>query len=176
MPRTRCLKRLAASVGALALASCAATNVVPPPVPERAGRSALSVDSGASDAPASAPTPVPKVTTGRVEFRGFTHEALEDFRVIPEEGTVLFIPTNGTHSDVDGFWWRPSRQWFKIPNHCSVIITAAPTPDQPSAFTEIHDCGRLGSALQKFRGLPDTAGFYLDVGATGHGTDYPFPP
>ncbi len=154
------LRALAAALAALALVSCGGTDRTPPPtgsVP-----SALSGES--------------RPVTGQVEFRGFTPEALADFRVIPEEGTELFVPTNRIHPHVDGFWWRASRRWFKIPNHCSVVLTAAPEPARPSAFTETHDCSEFGTALQKLRGLPDTAGFYDDEGASGHGTDYPFVP
>ena len=107
-------------------------------------------------------------------FRGFTPEALADFRIVPENGTTLSMASNGTHASIDGFWWRHSRLWFKIPDHCSVVVTAAPTPEQPSAFTTTHDCDALGTQIQKLRGLPHKPGFYIDEGNTGHGTDYPW--
>ena len=113
---------------------------------------------------------------GTVEFRGFTAAALKDFRLIPEKGTDLFQPQNQVYGAVDGFWWRPQRGlWFKIPNHCSVVVKAAPDAVTSSAFTTSSDCGKMGFGIQKLRGRPVEPRFYPDTGATEHPTDYPFP-
>lgn len=113
---------------------------------------------------------------GTVEFRGFKSAALKDFRVIPEEGTDLFTPQNQVYGAVDGFWWRQQRGlWFKIPNHSSVVVKAAPDPVIRSAFTTSSESGKLGFGIQKLRGKPVEPRFYPDAGATAHSTDFPFP-
>ncbi|MEZ5328717.1 MAG: hypothetical protein R3F19_27035 [Verrucomicrobiales bacterium] len=113
---------------------------------------------------------------GTVEFRGFNSAALQDFRVIPEDGAELFIPQNQVYGAVDGFWWRPQRGlWFKIPNHCSVVIKAASDPVIRSAFTTSSETGKVGAGLQMLRGKAIEPRFYPDAGATAHPTDYPFP-
>ena len=112
---------------------------------------------------------------GTVEFRGFKADALQDFRVIPEEGTELFAPQNQVYGAVDGFWWRQQRGlWFKIPNHSSVVVKAAPDPVVRSAFTTSSEMGKVGVGIQKLRGKPVEPRFYPDAGATAHPTDYPF--
>ena len=112
---------------------------------------------------------------GAVEFRGFSPSALQDFRVIPEKGGEMFAPQNQAYQGVDGFWWKQQRGlWFKIPNHCSVVVKAAANPVTPSAFTTTVERGKVGASFQKLRGKPDEARFYPDAGATAHLTDYPF--
>ena len=113
---------------------------------------------------------------GAVEFRGFTAAALQDFRLIPEKGADLAVPQNQLYKGVDGFWWKPQRgMWFKIPNHCSVVVMAAPDAVTPSAFTTTTEKGSVGTGLQVLRGRPVEPAFYPDAGKTAHPTDYPFP-
>lgn len=113
---------------------------------------------------------------GTVEFRGFSSAALQDFRIIPEEGTELYTPQNQTYGAVDGFWWKQQRGlWFKIPSHSSVVVKAAPDPVIRSAFTTSSESGKVGSGIQKLRGKPVEPRFYPDAGTTAHPTDYPFP-
>ena len=112
---------------------------------------------------------------GTVEFRGFTNAALQDFRLIPEKGSDLFAPQNQVFQSVDGFWWKPQRgMWFKIPNHCSVVVQAAPDAVTSSAFTTTTEKGTVGAGLQVLRGRPAEPAFYPDSGKTAHPTDYPF--
>ncbi|MGI9240140.1 MAG: hypothetical protein ACR2RV_05035 [Verrucomicrobiales bacterium] len=109
--------------------------------------------------------------SGSVKFFGFDQRELqEDFLVIPEEGAALIPPVaDATIEAVDGFWWRGSRQWFKIPDHCHTTIqkTAAGMRSMPQ-------CSQLGTRLQKLRGGVTQPGWVDDAGATRHGTDYPF--
>lgn len=63
---------------------------------------------------------------GEVKFTGFSNEALNRFRVIPEEEcSTHFVPTANTWHDADGFWWagetHPHR-WFKISGHCEATV------------------------------------------------------
>jgi hypothetical protein len=112
---------------------------------------------------------------GAVEFRGFSAAALKDFRLIPEKDADLFAPQNQVYQGVDGFWWKPQRgMWFKIPNHCSVVVQAAPEAVTPSAFTTSTDKTSIGSGLQALRGKPSEPAFYPDSGSTAHPSDYPF--
>jgi RHS repeat-associated protein len=117
---------------------------------------------------------------GGVNFVGFNQAALNDFRVIPESGTTMGAPSTGWNSNVDGFWWRNSRQWFKIPDHCHCTITAAPTAGMPSAFTAECCCNAcIHGGLTAYRDWkndprPTRPGFYPDTPPTNHGTDYPF--
>jgi hypothetical protein len=171
-----------AMTAAVLLSNCSSVPVeqAPPSAPSRPAVSVfgnsdegvgVGVDIGGQDEPVKPPV---VHRTGRVDFRGFSQEALADFRIVPEEGLRLVEATNGVHENVDGFWWRHSREWFKIPNHCSVILTPNPQSPHVSGFQTEIDCNELGSKLQRLRGMPDRAGFYPDVGNTGHGTNYPF--
>jgi hypothetical protein len=109
--------------------------------------------------------------TGSVEFIGLRPADLQDLRVIPEEGAALFVPSAGQRiEDVDGFWWRNSRQWFKIPDHCHATITK--TAD--GGLLSQPACGKLGTSLQRLSGGAASPGWQTDSGATAHGTDYPF--
>lgn len=109
--------------------------------------------------------------TGSVTFVGFEQRELEeDLRVIPEEGDALTTPVADTRiENVDGFWWRGSRQWFKVPDHCHTTIRR--TADGMSSTA---DCSELGTRLQKLRGGVADPAWVDDSGATQHATDYPF--
>ena len=117
----------------------------------------------------------PTMKGGTVEFRGFTQAALKDFRLIPETGTDVFEPQNQVYHGVDGFWWKPQQgMWYKIPNHCSVVVKAAPGAVTKSAFTTTSKTGKVGIGLQALRGRAIEPAFYPDSGNTEHPTDYPF--
>ncbi len=117
---------------------------------------------------------------GSVNFVGFNQSALNNFRVFPETGTTMTTPSSGWNSKVDGFWWRNSRQWFKIPDHCHCTITATPTADLPSAFKAECCCNAcVHAGLTAYRDWkndprPTKPDFYPDEPPTNHGTDYPF--
>ena len=117
---------------------------------------------------------------GSVNFVGFNQSALNNFRVFPETGTTMTTPSSGWNSKVDGFWWRNSRQWFKIPDHCHCTITATPTAGLPSAFKAECCCNAcVHAGLTAYRDWkndprPTKPGFYPDEPPTNHGTDYPF--
>ena len=108
--------------------------------------------------------------SGSVEFVGFSAAELRDIRVIPEEGDALFVPEGGTRIEgVDGFWWRHSRQWFKIPDHCHAEITKG-----AGGLRSSPDCDGLGVRLQRMRGGLPEPDWQDDAGNSGHPTDYPF--
>ena len=135
-----------------------------------------SCSTTSADKPAPSPEPAPiaagdhPLGTGSVEFVGFDAAALQDIRVIPEEGAAMFVPQGDTRiENVDGFWWKSSRQWFKIPDHCHTTITSIPDGLQSSPA-----CSKLGERIQRLRGGLTKPGWQEDSGSTGHGTDYPF--
>lgn len=108
--------------------------------------------------------------SGSVEFVGFDRDSLQAIRVIPEEGLAMFAPPGDTRiENVDGFWWKGSRQWFKIPDHCHASVKKIPAGLQFS-----HDCSRIGTRVQKLRGGVTEPRWQIDAGATSHPTDYPF--
>ncbi len=109
--------------------------------------------------------------SGSVEFVGFEQRELhDDLRVIPEEGLALITPLASKRiENVDGFWWRGSRQWFKVPDHCHTTISK--TAD---GLRSSPECGSLGTRLQRLRGGISEPGWVDDSGATGHATNYPF--
>lgn len=109
--------------------------------------------------------------TGSVEFVDFSSAELADIRVIPEEGTALFVPKSDQRiEDVDGFWWRKSQQWFKIPDHCHATVKQTPG----GLLLSEPDCSEIGTRAQKLRGGLATPAWQNDHGNTAHGTDYPF--
>ena len=109
--------------------------------------------------------------SGSVEFVGFDQRELdEDLRVIPEEGRSLFAPAADMRiENVDGFWWRGSKQWFKIPDHCHTTITKTAAGMQAAS-----DCSGLGTRLQGLRGSLTESAWVDDSGTTRHTTDFPF--
>ena len=112
---------------------------------------------------------------GTADFVGFDALALNDIRLIPENGTTMTTPSNGRSGDIDGFWWRHSRQWFKVPNHCHCTITwSRPFGSVEGSFSSDCCCNSLCKGIQNVRGRPSEAGWYDDVQPTNHGTDYPF--
>ena len=148
------------AVGMVALLpSCSSMREPPEQVPEPS--QATAPEPVASDHP---------LGTGSVEFVGFDQATLQDIRVIPEVGTAMFVPQGNTRiENVDGFWWRGSRQWFKIPDHCHTKITWT-----ESGLTSTPECSELGKRIQRLRGALVEPAWQIDSGATGHGTDYPF--
>ena len=106
-----------------------------------------------------------------MQFVGFEQRELQDdLRVIPEEGRALITPLADTRiENVDGFWWRGSHQWFKIPDHCHTTISK--TAD---GLRSSPECGSLGTRIQRLRGGISEPGWVDDSGATGHSSTYPF--
>ncbi|UCC30871.1 MAG: IPTL-CTERM sorting domain-containing protein [Phycisphaerales bacterium] len=100
---------------------------------------------------------------GQVEFIGCTAAQLEQYAVIPEDGTNLTTPVNGAWYDTDGFYWgkhAPCDEWYKIGNHCDTTITCT----GQGGFTSLSCCNLCASI---FCGTP---GWTDD----DHNTDNPF--
>ena len=115
----------------------------------------------------------PQPSGGQVTFAGFPKTALSDFRVVPEHGTRLRTPRNGTPYPTDGLFYRhaPFGHWYKIPNHCQSSLR--PSPD---GFTDSPTCDPAGVMIQKLRGQPERPMFVPKSGATGHPVADPFVP
>jgi len=105
-------------------------------------------------------TPFPP---GQVRFNGCSAEQLGEFAVMPEDGTELTTPTNGTWLDTDGFRYQrhtPRYEWFKIPGHCDVEIQCS-----EGDFT-CSKCCNLAASI--FKGSPRWT-------SDGHQTANPWP-
>jgi hypothetical protein len=99
---------------------------------------------------------------GQVRFNGCAPEQLSDYAVMPENGTTLTTPVNGTSYDSDGFWFRhhrPRTEWFKVGNHCDLDVTC-----EGNDFSYSWCCN---AAASLFKGTP---GWTRD----SHGTTNPF--
>ncbi len=109
-------------------------------------------------------------------FAGFGAGALRDFAVVPEEGLRLRDAREGDNGAVDGFFWRHAEAgwWFKIPDHCAVVVVRDRTGEGESAFTWTESRDPGGALVQRMRGLPDGAGWVEQRGATGHPVRNPF--
>jgi hypothetical protein len=80
---------------------------------------------------------------GELTFGGLSAGVLSDIAVINEDAGLTMSVANGTTYDADGFWYRfrPS-QWFKVPDHCAVNVTA---PPHTAGFYE--QCCNLAASL-----------------------------
>lgn len=124
------------------------------------------------------------LTTGMLVFEGLAAEQLASIRVIPEDGLVLFEPSNGTFSGVDGFWRRGERRWFKVPGGTRVDVRpseAGGFPAEGSGTGLTADglslqitASPVSTLTQQLKGPAAAAGWQPDHGASAHPTDYPF--
>jgi hypothetical protein len=117
-------------------------------------------------------------------FEGLAAEQLASIRVIAEEGMVLFEPTNGTLSGVDGFWRRGERRWFKVPGGTRVSVrrAEAAASSAEGGGTELTADGLsfqitaspASTLYQQLKGPAAAAGWQPDHGTSAHPTEYPF--
>jgi len=63
---------------------------------------------------------------GEITFRGLSTGVLSDIAVINEGAGLVMQPTNNVTYDCDGFWYRFSSDWFKVPDHCAVNVRSSP--------------------------------------------------
>ncbi len=99
---------------------------------------------------------------GQVRFNGCAVEQLSDYAVIPEAGTTLTTPLNGTWYDSDGFWFRhrrPRTEWFKVGDHCDLDVTC-----EGNRFSYSSCCNAAASLI---KGTPGWT-------TARHGTTNPF--
>lgn len=127
--------------------------------------------------------PKEKLLTGKLTFSGFTGAGLNEFRVIPETGTKVFVPKNGRYSAVDGFWWRGDRErWFKIPDHAEawVVSGSGKNPNRFDGSVERDGFSVFWKTLpglgwaSALRGGVSEPGFYPNAGRSRIGVAWPF--
>ena len=113
---------------------------------------------------------------GQLRFEGFGRVGLGDFAVVPEDDDVVVRARDGGNGAVDGFFWRYGKPgwWFKIPDHCAVVVRRDGGGEEGGEFEWEQVADPAGVVLQRVRGMPERAGWYLDRGVTGHPVDSPF--
>lgn len=178
-------------MGAMAAGAGAGCASVKPPV---AAPVAVQQETVQQEAPAELPgVPLTEdrdvapsgLTTGFLVLEGLTAEQLASIRVIAEEGSVLFAPSNGTISGVDGFWRRGERRWFKVPGGTRVSVRPADAASSPAGGATVTNLTADGLSFwitvspesafyQRLKGPAAAAGWQEDAGLSAHPTDYPF--
>ena len=113
---------------------------------------------------------------GALRFEGFGEEALEDFAVVPEVEDVVLAARDGDNGAVDGFFWRYGRPgwWFKIPDHCAVVVRWDVGGEERSAFSWDEVCDPAGVMVQRMRGRPEGSGWVEKRGVGAHPVESPF--
>lgn len=68
---------------------------------------------------------------GKITLVGCNAANLNNMAIIPETGTnVIFPPVNDKEYDADGIYFRrEAPTWYKVPDHCSAIMTCLGTGD-----------------------------------------------
>jgi len=69
---------------------------------------------------------IKSVFGGEITFSGLSTDVLSDIAVINEGPGLVMRPVNNVAYDCDGFWYRFRSDWFKVPDHCGVNVSASP--------------------------------------------------
>lgn len=124
-----------------------------------------------------------KSLAGKVTFSGMNSAQLEEFRIIPEQGSAMLSPAIQRYEQVDGFWWEGDQnRWFKIPDHGEawVVGKSGKAPEHYDGSSENDGFQVYWKSIPAFRwasamkGGVSEPGWYPNSGKSRIGVGYPF--